>query len=63
MKKPSIPDVPHGTSPRGAFDTALKETLESITGRRGGVITPLADTATTADIITKINDIIAKVQG
>lgn len=41
----------------------LKENVELIKGRRGTKIEPLASTATTAEIIAKINEIIARLQG
>jgi hypothetical protein len=61
MKKPGIPSIPAGKDP----DTynvlsTLKETVEILTGVRGGKLSTLASTATTAQIITKINEIISK---
>ena len=61
MKKPGIPSIPPSKDP----DTynllsTLKETVEILTGVRGGKIATLASTATTAQIITKINEIINK---
>ena len=41
---------------------AIKETLEVLTGQRGGAIEPLPTSATTAQIISKINEIIARLQ-
>jgi hypothetical protein len=58
-KKPAIP-----SPDTSGFDEAVKENLEIITGRRPKVakIEKLATTATTADIITKINEVINRLQ-
>ncbi len=45
------------------FDSAVKENLELLTGRRGTRIAPLSDSASTAQIIAKINEIIEHLQG
>lgn len=60
MPKRSIPSIPRSSadSDRRAFDVAMKENLELITGQRGNKINSLASTATTADIIKKINELI-----
>lgn len=63
MKKPAIPQVPRGDQPRTAFDQAIKESLEIVTGRRAGRIEPLPSGASTDDVIAKINEIIARLQG
>lgn len=41
----------------------MKENIEVLKGRRGTRIEPLADGATSAEIITKINEIIERLQG
>lgn len=41
----------------------LKENVEQLRGRRGAKIEALSDTATTAEIIAKINAIIDRLQG
>lgn len=62
--KANIPRVP----PQRDNDTyrvldALKQNVEDITGQRGnGKIEALASTATTADLIAKVNEIIARLQ-
>jgi hypothetical protein len=58
----AIPQVPPGTPMQTEFNTAVKENIEVITGRRQGGILPLASTAGTAEIIAKINEIIARIQ-
>lgn len=63
MKKPAIPQVPQGNQPRTAFDQAIKESLEIVTGRRAGRIEPLPAGATTDEIVAKVNEIIARLQG
>lgn len=62
MKKPALPDVPGQNARRWEFDARVKEMLEILTGRRGGVITPLKSDASQADIIAKVNEIIARLQ-
>ena len=42
---------------------ALTKTVQYITGQNTAVIQPLATTATTAQIIAKLNEIIARLQG
>ena len=63
MKKPAIPQVPQGNQPRAAFDQAVKETLEIVTGRRAGRIEPLPAGASTDQIIAKLNEVIERLQG
>lgn len=41
---------------------AIKENLEVMMGQRGGRLEPLADTASLAEVIAKVNEIIAKLQ-
>lgn len=60
MKKPSIPQVPRGNQPREGFDQAVKENLEIITGRRGASTQPLATNASLADVIAKVNELVAR---
>lgn len=64
MRKRPIPQVPRSASEQGrvAFDSALKENLEVLMGQRGDVLKPLDADATTAQIITKINEIIDRLQ-
>jgi len=58
-KKPAIP-----APDTAGFDEAVKEKLEIITGRRPKVakIEKLATTATTADIISKVNALLDRMQ-
>lgn len=64
MSKRAIPSLPASAvgSDRAPFDTAVKECLEVITGQRGGRIAPLRSSATLADVIAKVNEIIARLQ-
>jgi hypothetical protein len=63
VKKPSIPRVPKSDDPaRQKFDDAVKQNIEVFTGARGGQITPLSGSATTAEVIAKINEIIDRMQ-
>ena len=54
MKKPAIPQVPRDGQPRTPFDQAVKETLEIVTGRRAGRIEPLPASASTDEIIARL---------
>lgn len=58
MRKPAIPHPPMGDR----FSQAVKENLEILTGRRSAPIVGLPATATTAEIIAKINEIIRVLQ-
>ena len=63
MKLRAIPKVPIGAEPRDQFDLALKENLEQITGRRTAKIAALDPaTATLADVIAKVNEIVGRIQ-
>ncbi len=63
-KPPQIPDAPHGPDrARARFDNAVKEMLELVAGRRSGRIAPLESTATTAEVIEKNNELLARLQG
>lgn len=58
MKKPAIPDIaPQGANMIGVV-AALKENVEQITGLRAGQIAALPTTATQAQIIAKLNEVI-----
>lgn len=63
-KKRPIPSVPANAAAHGRlpFDQAVKETLEQLTGQRGTPIAPLPSTASTTEIIAKINEIISVLQ-
>lgn len=62
MSKRSIPQVPKPGEPRDRFDQALKENIEVITGQRVDKIKQLPSTASTDEIIAKINELIARLQ-
>lgn len=63
MKKPGIPPVPKVDEDRVRFDGAVKESLETIMGRRGGPIKPLDPlTATLDEVIAKINEMLDVLQ-
>lgn len=64
MKRRAITKAPAGIGERRTFDESVKERLEVIEGLRGGKIAPLdPETATTAQCATKINEILALLQG
>lgn len=63
MKKPSIPQVPRSdTQQRTLFDSAVKESLEVITGKRGGSVKTLEPDATLADVIARFNELVSRLQ-
>lgn len=62
MKKRAIPSIPIGQQPREKFDTALKEDLEIIMGQRGARVGALPATATLAEVIAKVNEILTRLQ-
>ena len=65
MPSRPIPAVPKESAESGRllFDTAVKESIEMLTGRRGAKIAPLKPGATTDQIAAKINEIIQHLQG
>jgi hypothetical protein len=56
--KPAIPP-PAGLESERVL-RPMKETLDILTGARTGELAPLGDTATTEDIIAKINAVIQR---
>jgi hypothetical protein len=62
--KPGIPVVRSGNPSVDAAHTAIKQTLDAITGqaRNQTKLEPLPATATTAQIIERLNDIAARLQ-
>jgi hypothetical protein len=61
-KKPGIPTVNFSDKTLNQAISAIKENIEVITGARLGVgeTSRLATTATLADVIVKLNEIIVK---
>jgi hypothetical protein len=57
MKKPAI-----GATTDARFAQSMKETVEILTGRRGDKVVALKSTATTAEIVAKINELILLLQ-
>jgi hypothetical protein len=62
LKKPSIPVYPTNDRTLGLAMAAIRENLEIITGARSniGQISQLPATATNAEIVAKVNQIIAR---
>lgn len=60
---PTVPRSALGTD-RQPFDTALKENLDLLLGRQAGgsAIQPLPAGATLADVVAKLNELIARLQ-
>jgi len=61
--KPGIPSIPVVSQELQTVLQALKENIELITGVRGGNIDTLATTASLSDTITKVNEIITRLNG
>ena len=63
-KKPGIPSIPT-TASRELFPIlmSMKENIELLTGIRGGNISPLTATASTDDIVAKVNEVIERLNG
>lgn len=64
MPRRAIPNIPKSAigTDRAPFDMAVKENIEVILGQRGKTIEALSATATNAQIIQKINELIALLQ-
>lgn len=64
MSKRALPAVPKSATEHGrtAFDAAVKENLEVLTGQRGSLLTELVATATLPQVIDKVNEIIKRLQ-
>lgn len=62
--KRAIPPVPKSSAgtDRQPFDVALKDVVETITGVRGGKVAALPAGASLADVVAKVNEIIAALQ-
>lgn len=54
--------IPQPNATQTDINRAVKENFETLVGLRTGKVAPLDSAATTADIIAKINELIAKVQ-
>lgn len=63
-KKPGIPSIPT-TAARELFPIlmSMKENIELLTGVRGGNISQLSASATNDEIVSKINEIIVRLNG
>jgi hypothetical protein len=62
MKKPAIPSTQQVVDPVVAnILRPMKENIEIMTGIRGGGIETLADNAPLSDVISKINEIIERI--
>lgn len=59
MRKPAIPSVQGVTDKQvSALLRPIKENLEILTGQRGGSLTKLDDSATLSQVISKLNEVI-----
>jgi hypothetical protein len=58
MKKPAIPAVNVNDQSIAALLRPLKENVEILNGVRGGSLTKLETNATLAQVISKLNDVI-----
>lgn len=59
-KKPGIPAVNFSDTAVSQAISAMKENIEIMTGARGGELGALDNSATTSQIISKINEIVAR---
>lgn len=61
MKKPSIPSTQPVTDPTvAALLRPIKENIEILTGIRGGIMAPLPENASNSQVVSKINEIIQR---
>lgn len=62
--KAAVPVLNTGNPEVDRFAEAVKGNLDSITGQQKNAVTllPLASTATTAEIITRLNALLARIQ-
>lgn len=58
MRKPQIPAVPNVEPALTSVLRAIKDNIEIFSGVRSGKIQTLSTSATTAEIISKVNEII-----
>lgn len=58
MKKPSIPAVNVQDRQLASLLKPIKENLEILTGLRGSSLTKLDSSATLSEVITKLNEVI-----
>lgn len=62
MKKPGIPSAENATDRAvGRALGAIKQNLDVITGAAGGEVAQLPSSATLADVINTVNDIIRRI--
>jgi hypothetical protein len=54
--------IPQPNANQLEINRAVKENIEQITGQRGGRIKPLSESASNAEIIAKINEIVDRLQ-
>ena len=62
-KKPGIPAIPQVSLELQTMLQSMKENIELITGVRGGNIASLSSTATLSETITKVNELITRLNG
>lgn len=62
MKKPALNPPKDAQPGQARFNTAVKESLETIMGRRGVKIAPLPADAGLTDIVAKLNELIEVLQ-
>jgi hypothetical protein len=63
--KASIPILNTGNAQIDGFAEAVKQNLDSMTGQQKNAakLLPLPSTATTAEIITRLNALLTRIQG
>lgn len=60
LRKPGIPSIQSIPAEIAVVLRPMKENIELLTGARGGAIVQLQVNATTVQIVSKINEIIAR---
>jgi len=63
MKKPAIPGTSSLSQDLARVIEPIKQNVEIITGARPGMsgVTPLASTASLSDVISKVNELISRI--
>lgn len=64
MTKPAIPFRPTADNNRNEFESAVKQTLDQMTGQARNVqkLAPLPPTATLDQVVARLNEMLARLQ-
>lgn len=61
MRKPAIPSVRVQDQSIAAILRPIKENIEILNGQRSGAINELSNSATLSDVISKLNEVIRRI--